>query len=83
MLKRFMRADVPPRRPQVLFVEGDCTGVIVIEMFDASDKVGTYFVLLHDCLQSCNLNPVKDLLEVCEDILEVLLLLKMFSSKDS
>ena len=50
-------------------VEGDCTGGLVIEVFDDCDKVGTDVVLLHGCSQSCVQNPVKGLLEVCEVLL--------------
>ena len=63
--------------------EEDCISSHVIEMFDDSDKVGTDVVLLHGCLQSCMPNPVKGLLEVYEDMAEVLLVLKMFLTKDS
>ena len=47
-------------------------------MFDNADKVGTDVLLLHGCPQNCMLNPVKDLLEVYEDMLEVLLVLKKY-----
>ena len=51
--------------------------------FDNSDKVGADVVLLHVCPQSCLSNPVEGLLEVCEDIVEVLLVLKIFLTEDS
>ena len=35
-------------------------------------------VLLHGCHQSCMPNPVKGLLEVYEDVVEVLLVLEIF-----
>ena len=54
-------------------VEEDGTIVLVIVIFDDSDKVGTDVVLLHGCTQSCLPNPVKSLLEVCEDMVEALL----------
>ena len=34
------------------FVE-DCTGGLVIKVFDDSDKVGADVILLHGCPQSC------------------------------
>ena len=45
--------------------------------------VGTDVVLLHGCPQSCMPNPVKGLLEVDEDIVEVLLVLEIFFTKGS
>ena len=45
-------------------VEEDCTGGLVIEVFDDSDKVGADVVLLHGCPQSCMPNLVEGLLEV-------------------
>ena len=44
----------------------------------AMDKVCADVVLLHGCPQSCMLNPVKGLLEVYEDMVEVLLVLEIF-----
>ena len=52
-------------------------------MFDDSEKVGADIVLLHGCPQSCMLNPVEALFEVYEDMVEVLLVLEMFLTKDS
>ena len=52
-------------------VEEDCTCGLVIEVFDDSDKVDADVVLLHGCTQSCMPNPVRDLLEVYEDMVEV------------
>ena len=40
-------------------------------------------VLLHGCPKSYMPNPAKGLLEVCEDMVEVLLVLEMFLTKDS
>ena len=51
-------------------------------MFDDSDKVGADVVLLHGCSQSCMPNPVEGLLEVYEDMVEVLLVLEIFLTKD-
>ena len=61
----------------------DCASGLVIMVFDDSDKVGTDFVLLHGCLQSCMPNPVEGLLEVYEEMAEVLMVLEMFLTKDS
>ena len=64
-------------------VEEDCTSNLVIEVFDDSDKVGADVVLLHGCPKSCMPNSVKGLLEVYEDMVEVLLVLKIFFTEDS
>ena len=64
-------------------VEEDGTSGLVIEVSDDSDKVCTDVVLLHGCPQSCMPNPVKGLLEVYEDMVEVLLVLAMFLTEDS
>ena len=63
-------------------VEEDGTCGLVIEVFDDSDKVGAD-VLLHGCPQSCMPNPVKGLLEVYEDMVEVLLLLEIFLTQNA
>ena len=52
-------------------------------MFDDSDKVGADVVLLHGCPQSCMRNPVKDILEVSENMVEILLVLEIFLTEDS
>ena len=54
----------------------------VIKVFDDSDKVGAYVVLIHGCPQSCMPNPVEGLLEVYEDMVEILLVLKIFLTVD-
>ena len=64
-------------------VEKDGTSGLLMKVFDDSDKVGAYVVILHGCPQSCMPNPVKGLLKVYEDIVEVLLVLKIFLTKDS
>ena len=64
-------------------VEEDGTSGLVIEMFDDADKVGADVVLLHGCSQSCMPNPVEGLLEVYEDMVEVLPVLKIFLTEDS
>ena len=51
-------------------------------MFDDSDKVGTDVVLLHGFSQSCVPSPVKGLLEVYEDMVEVFLVLEIFLTED-
>ena len=64
-------------------VEEDCTSSRVIEVFDDSDNVGADVVLLHGCPQSSMPNTVEGLLEVYEDMVEVLLVLKIFFTEDS
>ena len=59
-------------------VEEDCSSGLVIEVFDDSNKVGADVVLLHSCPQSCMPNPVEGFLEVYEEMVEVLLVLKIF-----
>ena len=51
--------------------------------FDDLDKVGADVVLHYGCPQSCMQNPVKGLLEVYEDMVEVLLVRKIFLTEDS
>ena len=63
-------------------VEEDSTSGIVIEVFDDLIKVGAN-VLLHDFPQSCMTNPVEGLLEVYEDMVEVLLVLKIFLTENA
>ena len=64
-------------------VEEDCTSGLVIGFFNDSDKVGADVVLLHGCQQSCMPNFLEGLLEVYEDMVEVLLVLKIFLTDDS
>ena len=61
-------------------MEEDGTSGLVMEVFDdlAWVRFGADVVLLHGCPQNCMPNPVKGLLEVCEDVVEVLLVLKIF-----
>ena len=63
-------------------VEEDCTSGLVTEIFDDSDEVGADVVLLHGRPQSCRPSPVYGLLEVYEDMVEVLLVLKIFLTED-
>ena len=89
MLKRVGKSRHPCWTPTVVWNQSpmlllkDCTSGLVIEVFDDLDKVGADFVLLHDCPQSCMPNPVKGLLEVYEDKVEVLLVLEIFLTEDS
>ena len=82
-----MRVDIPVGLQLLLepisyaAVEVDCTGGLIIEGFDDSNKVGTDVVLLHGCPQSCMPNPVEGLHEVYEDMVEVLLGWKYFSQR--
>ena len=64
-------------------VEEDGSSGLVIEVLDDSDKVGADVVHLLGCPQSCMPNPVEGLLEVYEDMVEVLLVLKIFLTEDS
>ena len=54
-----------------------------MEVLDALDKVCADVVLLHGCPQSCMPNPFEGLIEVYEDMVEVLLVLKIFLTEDS
>ena len=77
-----MRVDIPVGL-QLLFeislsaIEEDSTGGLVTEVFDDSDKVGTHVIFLYGCPQSCMSNSVEGLLEVCENMVEVLLVLEI------
>ena len=64
-------------------VEEDDTSGLVIEVLDDLDKVCADVVLLHGCPQSCMPDPVKGFLEVYEDMVEVLLVLKIVLTEDS
>ena len=55
-------------------IQEDCTGGLIIEMFDDSDKVGADVVLLHGCPQS---------LKSMKTMVEVLLVLELFLKEDS
>ena len=83
-----MRVDIPvdsnccSEPVSYAAVEEDCTSGLVIEVFDDSDKVGAK-VFLHRCPQSCMQNPVEGVLEVYENMVDVLLLLKIFLTEDS
>ena len=64
-------------------VEEDGTSGLVIEVFDDSNKVSADVLLLHGCPQSCMPNPVEDLLDVYENMVEVWLVLEIFLTEDS
>ena len=59
-------------------VEEDDTSGLIMEVSDDLDEVCADVVLLHGCPQSCIPNPVEGLPEVYEDMVEVLLVLKIF-----
>ena len=83
-----MRVDIPVGftfclEPALnVAVEEDCTGSLIIEVFDDSDKVGTDVILLHGCPKSCMSNPVEGLFEVYENMVVVFLVLEIFLTKD-
>ena len=62
-------------------VEEDGTRGLVIEVFDDLDKVCADVVFLHSS-QSWMPNPFEGLLEVCEDTVEVLLVLEIFFRRE-
>ena len=59
-------------------VEEDCTGGVIIEVVDDSDKVCAEVILHHDCP-----SPVEGLLAVYEDMVEVSPVLEIFLTKNS
>ena len=69
-----MRVDIPVGLPMLPLKR---TSLVVNDL----DKVCADVVLLHGCPQSCMPNPVEGLLEVYEDMVEVLLVLKIFSQR--
>ena len=82
MGKRVSDSNFSSERVSYAAVEEDYTNGLVIEVFDVWDKVGADVVLLHGCPQSCMTNAVEGLLEVYEDMVEVLLVLKIFLTED-
>ena len=58
--------------------EEDCTSSLVIEGFDDSDKVGADVILLHLHAKPCRKSPF-----VCEDLVEILLVVEIFLTEDS
>ena len=90
MLKRANESRHPCRTPAVvrnqspiLPLKRTALVAFFIEVFDDLDKVCADVVLLHGCPQSCMPNPVEGLLEVYEDMVEDLLVLKIFLTEDS
>ena len=83
-----MRVDIPVGLQLffgtiiLCYFEEDGTSGLATEVFDDSDKVCSDVVLLHDCPQSCMPNPVKDLLEVYEDTVEIQPVLERFLTED-
>ena len=73
-----MRKDIPVGL-QYAADEEDCTGGLMIEVSDDSDKDGADVVLHHCCIQSCMPNIIEGLLEVYEDMIE----LEIFLTQDS
>ena len=86
MLKRVGESRHPCQTPTVVRnqspIEEDGSSGLVIEVFDDSDKVGADVALLHGCPQSYMPNPIKGLLEVYEDVVEVLLVLEIFLTEN-
>ena len=78
-----MRVDIPVGL-RLLFGTSllSFTSSLVIKVFDNSDKVGADVVLLHGCPQSCMPNPVKGLLKVYKNVVEVLLVLEIFLTEN-
>ena len=60
-------------------VEEDCTGGLIVKVYDESDKVGADIVLLRGYPESRMPNSVEGLLEVYEDMVEVLLVLEILT----
>ena len=88
ILRRVSESRHPCRTPTVvrnqspmLLLKKTPVAGLVIEFFDDSDKDGAG-VLFHGCPQSCLPNLVKGLLEVYENMVEVLLVLKIFLTDD-
>ena len=64
--------------------EEDCTGGLVMEVFDDSDKVGTDVVLFFmDALNAACQTLSKVFLTFYEDMVEVLLVLEILFTKES
>ena len=52
----------------MLQLKNDCTGGLVIDVFDDWYKVGADIVLLRGCPQGCMPYPVEGPLEIYEDM---------------
>ena len=59
-------------------IEQDCTLGLVIQIFSGSYDAGIDVVFPHSCPQGFVPYPVKGLLEVYEDLVEILLMLQVF-----
>ena len=64
-------------------VEDYCTGGIVILVFNGSDKLGANAVLPHGSAQGRMPYRIKGLPEIYEDMIQALLMLKVFLAKHS
>ena len=82
MLKRVGESRHACQTPTVVRNQSSML-LLKTKVFDDLDKVSADVVLLHGCPQSCMPNPVKGLLEVYEDTVEVLLVLGIFLTEDS
>ena len=89
MLKRVGESRHPCRTPAIVRNQSPTlllkrtTLVVLSEVFDDSDKVGTDVVLLHGYTQSCMPNPVEGPLEVYENMVEVLQVLEIFLTQNA
>ena len=63
-------------------IEHDCTLGLVIEIFNGSFDDGVDVVFPHNCPLGFVPYPVKGLLEVYEDVVEILLMLQAFLAED-
>ena len=63
-------------------MEQDCTLGLVIQIFNGSYDAGIDVVFPHSCPLGFMPYPVKGLLEVYEDMVEILLMLQVFLAED-
>ena len=80
MLKRVDERRNPGRTPTVVRNQSP---MLLLKRINDSDKVGADVVLLHGCPQSCMPNPVKGLLKVYKNVVEVLLVLEIFPTENA
>ena len=87
ILKRVGESRHPCQTPTVLWNQSSMLllkmTALIIEVFDDLDNAGTDVLLRHGCPQSCMRNPVKDILDVSENMVEILLVLEIFLTEDS
>ena len=90
MLKRVGENRHPCRTPAVvrnqspiLLLKRTALVALLSRFFYDPEKVCADAVRLHGCPQSCMPNSVEGLLEVYEDMVEVLLVLKIFITENS